>query len=263
MQIYAYDSLSTYLKDYYSLRKRKSPGFSIQVWADQIGITSNGAFSQMINGKRKIPARFVRRLAKYLKLNDHETQYFTELYLLERSNNEKTDTSFLDKLNPLKWNQKKVTENKNILSHPITFGIKTIFDRNKLKELSFENLRTLFSSDITDDEIKEGLKTVNQCHEVFEESEGERLVTTIDTGNVDIQKIHEYYLELAKKRVKSTNVHKREFNNYSFNIKKERLPEAKEKMRFFLDSFIEEFNDNENGDEVYQLGAYLYSLLGD
>lgn len=261
MQVYAYSNISNYLKDYFWQKKKQNPNFSLKVWCDQIGISSTGAFHQMINGKRPIPIKFLNTICESLKFNDQERQYFTQLYLLENSEVKTKKVSYLDKINPLKWKTKKIVKDPKILSAPLLFTMRTLLQRLSLKELNFSNFRTLLNNDISDNEIKEALKVAKEHKESLNNKE--RLVTTIDVPNVDIQEHHRYFLDLAARRILTSTVQNKEYNSYSINIKKERLNEAKEKIRFFMDSFIEEFDDDLEGDSSFQIGNYFFELTKD
>lgn len=257
VDIFQFDKITDFLNDVFKEKKRVNPSFSLRSWCQQMEISSPGAFNQMMNGKRPFPKKAINKITEALNLKDHEAVYFKELYLQE-DNNSKKISAILSKLNPKSWRPKKITKDEEILSSPLFFGVKTLKARDAFYSGTFSELRDLFCDDVSDLEVKEVVKILKAHNE--ELNLKKRLVSTMDVNNVKVQDAHDYYLELAKKRVHSVSLAEREYGSYSLNIDIKRLPEFKEKLRYFMDAMIEEFAEDKENMRTYQFGSYLYPL---
>lgn len=258
VDIFQFDSITDYLNGVFKQKKQVNPSFSLRSWCQQMEISSPGAFNQMMNGKRPFPKKVISKIADTLNLKYHEATYFKELYLQDDIEGPKKITKVLDKLNPRNWRAKKVTKDKEILSSPLFFAVKTLYARDAFYSGTFGELKDLFANDIEDNDIENVANMIKKHTQEIKSDK--RLVTTTDVKDPKVQDIHSYYLELAKKRVHSVPVDEREYGNYSFNIDPKRIPELKERMRFFIDSVIEDFAEDKEGMRTYQLGSYLYPL---
>lgn len=259
MNIYSYTNLANYLSDFYQFKKKDNPVFSLQIWCQKLGMTSTSALSHILNGQRAIPAKFVPKFIENIKLSDDEARYFMELYFQEKLNEKPNKNSFIYKMNPFNWKKKKITADYSILSSPLYFAIRTIMQRDGLENSNFESLRDILTNDISDSAIKKIMTLIHYQSDV----DSDRLVTTTDVPDPRVQDIHAYYLDLAIKRVKSVDITNREFSNYSLNIDPKNIPAIKKKIRFFVDSLIEEFDDDVKENCTFQFGSYLYPITKD
>lgn len=66
---------------------------------------------------------------------------------------------------------------------------------------------------------------------------------------------------MAAQAVQSQDVVSREFNSYSFNMKKDALPKAKTMIREFVNEFLSECEAKAGeGDETVQLNLQLFKI---
>lgn len=261
MQIYKYDRLSDYLKDIYLSKKKMNDSFSIRSWAIMMGIPSAGAFNQMLSGKRKLSLKYIPAIIQSLNLDENEKRYFLELYISDSSDEKSLEIKEnLQKLNPFKWRKKKKLIDEDLLDSHLFLVLRTILKRKPQLDLNFLKLRKLICDDIENREIINLIDKYNVLDKMKKRLYGkDRLVTQDDIENVKVQKGHQFFLNLASKRIKTTDVTERNYSTYSVNIDSHRLPQLKERIRFFTDSLIEEFGD-EKGDITYQLGNYLFPI---
>lgn len=263
MDIFKYYDISLFLKEVFESKKKENPKFSLRYWSNKLGVSSAGAFNQMINGKRAIPAKLIPRISNSLDFETSEMIYFKELYFIsKKTNNEQEKIKYLQEFNPYHWKKKHTVTDKKVLLSPLFFALKTLLKRKKNLPLKFNEVRKVLSKDIDNDDIKNALKIIRQS-EISKEEDSKRWVTTTDKVDSDVQRIHQYYLELAKKRVSSSVIDNKEFNSHSINIKPEHLPQIKDRIRYFTDTLIEEFDHDNETSETFQFGSYLYSLTGE
>jgi uncharacterized protein (TIGR02147 family) len=68
-----------FLKDYYEETKAKNPNFSYQVFSEKAGMKSKGFLHNVICGSRDLSKSNVFGLARAMKLNRKESEYFENL----------------------------------------------------------------------------------------------------------------------------------------------------------------------------------------
>lgn len=255
MDIYEYDDIATFLKDSFHQRMKDNSNLSLKSLSNKIGLSSSSAFNQMLRGQRPVPAKFIPLFVKELKLDLNEANYFNELYLKSKSEDSKFNMAILEKMNPKKWRKKIILKLKNI-PPPLFFAVRTFLKRNKNADLA--SLKENFST-LIDPKLLERSFTAIQTEKQSINSQ-DRVIATSGIPSIKVQDIHQFYLSLAKESLPVVDVEKREYNTYSINIKKEDIPLMKERIRFFFDSFIEEFGNDQEADSTFQIGGYLYPI---
>lgn len=256
VNIYEFESLSSYLKAVFEDKKKANPMFSIRAWCKVIGVTSPGALNQIVNGKRDMPLRHFDSLSDYLEIGVEEQEYLKELFFSSKV--KKDFRKRLQKLNPLLWKKKNIVKNKKVVSNFMLFTLRDLLKRADSKDLTFEDLRREFCEDISDEEIGKAYYGYMEYSDRL--AKKGRLKTEKNKTSESVQNVHEYFLELAQKRLKSVPVEKRNFTNFSINIDESRVEELKKRIEFYTDSLIEEFDDDKNANVTYHLGSLLYPV---
>lgn len=82
-----YENIRDYLADFYHDTKKKYPGFSHRVLAQKVGF-SNGYFSRILSGEKKISEALVEKFIAYLKLRGNDAEYFRALVIYSQSPDE-------------------------------------------------------------------------------------------------------------------------------------------------------------------------------
>lgn len=80
--IYAFDSASEFLRDFYQLKKMGNPGWSLSVWCRILGVDSKSTLSKVLAGDRKIGTSLEIKLLRYLALPPQEELIFKLLVRL-------------------------------------------------------------------------------------------------------------------------------------------------------------------------------------
>ncbi|MGL1900717.1 MAG: TIGR02147 family protein [Fibrobacterales bacterium] len=79
INIYDYWSSQLFIKDWFDDKKKNSPSFSFQFFANKGGFRSRSIISNVLTGKRNITIESLLKWAKLLSLNTKETRYFEVL----------------------------------------------------------------------------------------------------------------------------------------------------------------------------------------
>lgn len=255
INIYDYDDLSAYLKDVFFKKIETNKNLSLRALANKLDIPSSSAFNQMLRGHRPVPAKFITPIASELQLSGNELRYFNELYFKSKNQNDKSIDKVLKKMNPQNWRKKKFIQPESIPA-TLFFALKT-FSKRKI-DFNIANIKSNFSDFIDEAQLEKAFENFNQ--KAKKTNSSDRFVTKPDNASDKVKEIHINYLDLAQRSLLSVEPERREFNSYSINIQEKEMPIIKERIRFFLDSLIEEFGDDKNADATFQLGNYLYPL---
>jgi uncharacterized protein (TIGR02147 family) len=87
-----------YLRDYYSWKKRCSPVFSYQVFAQKAGFGSKSFLAHVIDGKRDLSRESVSKVARAIEMNEKEMAYFEDLVAYNQSADAKQRSQLLVRL---------------------------------------------------------------------------------------------------------------------------------------------------------------------
>jgi uncharacterized protein (TIGR02147 family) len=109
--------------------------------------------------------------------------------------------------------------------------------------------------------IKKGFVEVTKTPHVYRQKEID-FAPINDVRQIDLQRNHMRYLELAKHKV-NEELERREFQGLTIAVPSRRLPEAKKMLRDFFASFRAEFGNYKDNDSVIRLQAVLFYLTDD
>jgi len=112
INILEYKDIQKFLHDYWELKRKQNPAFTIRAWAIQMGMPHHTPLYEMIKGKRKVYTSFVPLFINSFKLNDLSANHLKLLVDIQRAKNE------LEKnLHMMKLNQGHLLQDFKILVH--------------------------------------------------------------------------------------------------------------------------------------------------
>lgn len=91
--IFQYVDYRAYLKDYFEESKAKSKVFSHMNFARKAGIKSSGFILHVMKGERNLTRPVLLKVARAIKLNKRETEYFEDLVCFDQAKNQ-TDKNY-------------------------------------------------------------------------------------------------------------------------------------------------------------------------
>lgn len=268
-EIYTYLEANKLLNKKFHEKKLKNSSFSIRSWAAQMGLKSHGSLQQILAGKRTLPKKYIPKIIQSLNLNTNEARYFETLIDFEKAKTVEEKEIYYQRLTHLRPSKQKIQaleiENFKYFQNPLHSIIRTMIERKDFKNSPMwikKNLR-----------LKTSLKEIKDVIE--------RLITLgfVSLNNNELKKIHqhirnkidvpsraveEYHQKMglmAAKEVKQQPIDEREYNSFCLNIKEDKMRDAKNKIRNFIDEFITEFEaPNKKSNNTYQLNVQLFSL---
>lgn len=266
--IYEFSNPQYFLSEYWKDKKSQNSALSIRSWAKQLGLKSHNPLYEIIRGKRNISKNFIPKFINNLNLSFKEGRYFEIMVDLQKSKTSEEKEFYLQRLNeysPKKKLRMKELDSFQYLKNPIHTLLLELSDLKDFKaDLNWIKDRLKFKTTLIEiDNALNVLLTLGLMKN--HESKGlvksqQHLYTKPDREDEALKQFHINVMDMAKEAVKEQPVWEREFNSYSINIKKNMLPDAKEKIRSFLSEFANEFEAQEaTGDHTYQLSVQFFN----
>lgn len=270
LSIYNYTEFHKFLRDAWEAKRAKNPHFSMTAFAKKLGLENSAPLSLALRGKRGLPKKYLPQVIQSLDLSQDEANYLEVLSDLSRAKTPEQKILYMEKLKKISPNEYlngDTVDEFKFLSNPLHATLLEMIDLKDFSKDPYwiqEKLAFHYSLfDITDAfnrlrELKliavdDQTKAIAKIHR--------HLKTPDDVVDLSTQKFHQEASDWAKKAVVRQPVEDREFHGYAFNVKKKDVKKAKEKIRNFLDAFIEEFEAPQGeGDQTYQFNIQFFRM---
>lgn len=270
LSIYNYTEAHKFLKDAWKLKKKKNPAFSMSAWAKQLGLENSSPLSLAFKGQRSLPKKYLPQVVTNLDLGAQEALYLEALLDLSRAK-EPTQKMFylkrMAELSPLGASPSALVDEFKFISDPLHTALLEMTD---LKGFKLDPLwiQSRLRMTATREEIAEAITRLLDLNLLSKELGAGRvrkthknLGTEQDVADHATKQYHKSVCELAAKIIFEQAVHEREFGSYTFNLKKQAMPKAKEKIRKFFDEFFNEFEaEPGTAEDTYQMSLQLMKL---
>ncbi len=272
LTVYDFDSTRDFLRVTWENKKARNPSFSIRAWAQQLGFKSHNSLYQIINGQRTMPKSMIPKLKSSLKLAAKEVRYLEALVDLEKSKTQTESEIYLERLQKLspKLNHSFIEiQNYEFFRDPVKAAIGELATTKGFK-VDAKWIKQQLVFDVTVYEVNRALDCLKNIGLLVESKDGKlqrskaRIASTNDIKSLALQDYHKKLCTLAAKEVSEQDVDKREYHGFLFNIKKEDIKDAKQKIREFIKEFSNEFEAPVGvSADTYCLQTNLFSLIKD
>lgn len=264
-EISRYMSYRDFLRDFFEYKKSLRAGFSYRQFAGLVGLKSPNYLQLVIQNKRNMTEETGGRVAKALKLSKNEALHLEALIRLDNA------TSSDEKVKA----QKNIHASlKRLLSRYVEKDAQDILTR--WYHLLVREMVSLQDFEASGEYISERLQGIISAEEAeksfafllksgYLHQEKGRYVQAdpvLDTG-LDIfnhsfmQDYHAQTLKAWSQNIDKLGYENQELGILNIPINKKSLPELQEKIRQFQDEIIGWCQNQENCDELVQLGTYL------
>lgn len=241
--------LQNALKQEYKRRCDLNPSYSVRAYAQSLGINS-GSLTSILNGKRSIGTKVAKRLINQLELSGWDKNaYLNEQFGLSKTlpTNKKLKRQLEEDEIELisSWEHFAILsyletpQSKTLVSIANKFNLPIGRCRQALERLSRLNL-------LVQEDGKWKLKD-DVCD----------LETTHDIPNYAIRKAHKEYIQLASDSIEQHHVDDREIIGTTLAIDPNKIPEAKKRIRTFLDD-LSKYLSEDNKEEVYRINLQFF-----
>lgn len=238
----------------------KNPSFSIRAFAKKLNLHPS-ATNEILKGQRKVSRKMAEKIADALLLDPTEKSVLLQNF-------------------PEKMNRESKHKNRKVNTEETSAFIKLSADQFALisEGIHFALLSLIktegFQSELewmaerlgeTKSSIQKALQRLMSLHLIKLDKYGNivrtcaPITTSDDTLNLSLQKSHIEDMEIAKEKLLSVDVKKRDFTSLTLPVEPELLPKAKEILRN-AQLQLEELMEGGKQQEVYKLSMYLYPL---
>jgi len=269
LDIYKYTEFHTFLTDAWKEKRSRNRAFSMSAWARQLGLENSSPLSLAFKGKRALPKKYLPQIIRTLNLDTNQGHYLEALLDLWSARTPEQKLLYINRLRDLAPGeafQAQVVDEFKYLSNPIHGAIIEMTD---LKEFVNDPqwIQRRLGFPVSLSEVSETLARLQQLKLLKMDDSGrlvkthKHLSTEQDVADLGTQNYHRAISELAAQAVSEQNINQREFDSYSFNLKKEKMAKAKTMMRQFINDFLKECEAQPGeGDETFQLSLQLFQI---
>lgn len=243
------------LKDCLSLRQRTNPNYSLRAFARDLGVDSS-TLSQIINGKRSIPAKNSRDLATKLNLSPKESTLF-----IESTNRSSTSIDNI-KISPLDQRFMLDESYFKVIAEWEHYALLDLFDLTDFEPTTSYIMQKL---DLTENRTEVVLNNLLTCGLLIRDEKGQLkkaypdIRTTEDAKGEALNQAHLEELDLAKQKLHSIQKELRDYSSSTFAIDMNKMTEAKTIIREFRQKMTALLKNGEKT-QVYMLAIQFFPL---
>ena len=240
--IYANQSSRSILMAYLDARKQQDENFSVRKWANLMGMNSHSLLALQLQGKRKIKAQHVDRLASTMGLTENELRFFKGVTIVEKStSDEERNYNLTNLLQNIPNNHLKTRKYNEfiLLADWLNMAILALSELDHVV-LTEEYILEKLGHKASKAEIVNALELlVNE--DLLKRNDGQfevtyqSICTNNDYADLGIKEYHKKACELAKDSVDQIDLDHREFQSFCMGIPDEKIPLAKDMIRKFRD----------------------------
>lgn len=267
--IYCYNNAVEYLRDVYKYKKKINPNYSLRAWSKKMGFKSHTPLVLILNKKRDVSPKQIKKLLAGMDLDNNEAIYFEALAHMDACKsasqkemyeavlqNHHPDNDFssmeLEKFRMIaNWYYAAIiemTELKDFKADPVWISkrLGNKIDANEA-QLALEKLLDFGLLK------KRGRKLVKV---------NKSLTTPRNIGGEAIRKHHKEMIDLANKSVDEQKASERVLNSCSMTIDSSQIEKAQDLILKFRKN-MEKTLETPKGDHTYQLCVQFFRLTED
>jgi uncharacterized protein (TIGR02147 family) len=266
--VFRYNDPVAWLRDVVAY-KTEDGRLSFRALSKHLGFGAPNYLQLLLKQERRFTVDAARRIGKGFKLDRYRTKYLECMARLALKPDLRRQEVLLEEMKKLieasgrasykdpgihsKWLHAIVFELVNISNYELTVA-------NVARSLRGIATKAEIEESI-DFLIKRGFVEETASPGIFRQRSIE-FVPINDVRQIDLQRNHMRYLELAKHKI-NEELEKREFQGLTIAVPTRRIPEAKKMLRDFFAEFRKEFGNYKDNDTVIRLQAALFHLTDD
>lgn len=262
-----YKNIASFLQAFAGHSKRRNYKWSYALWARQLQIKSPALLHMMVKGERVLTTSVAEKLILFFKFNQRDRLHFFDLVQASRLKPNSTTYADLrhriENRSPLRKSKMNFAETEKLLSRWSLLAIREMVGLSGFKETA-RWFKSRLRFPVEAHEISENIKALLQLG-LLARKDGrlvlneENYATPTEQTNISIQKFHREILQIAREAIPCTDVSLREFGAITFNIRADKVDEAKNMLRDFMLDFVKH-TQAEYGDETYQFNIQFFPL---
>lgn len=257
----------SFLRLYYSFVKARTPGYTYERFAADLGYAETNLFNQIVNGSRKMMPRIAQDIAPHLGLKHEQRRYFINLVTFASSRRNEIREKALQSLFAIK---QELAPSDLEKTHQEFFSS---WHHIMLRELVAcrpigkdpEQIVDQLTLSLRPEQIRSSLEVLERLGMIYFDSEKNRYIQTEpefstghETHGMSIIKYHQDMLDLTKKALVDISERERDVSALSLGLDESGLRQLKILIHEFQAKALELSNLCQNPTDVYQLNLQLF-----
>jgi len=263
--LFEYTDYRLFLRDYYSIRKKRYPHWGLESWARHLNIRSKSMLGMILNGQRHPGPNLVGSLQIYFGFSQEEARYFSDLVgVTKNSRNESIHFLLKERLARSRSSGEFESLNLDVFSTMANWYYVAIRELSAVKgfRLDPDWISHQLYGRVNAREVKMALSVLQRLGLLVASGSPNPTHLSIadkDTSSEAVKRFHEQSLDLAKQQLRATEPEEREYFSSTFAVRENDLPEAKKQVREMVNRFADLIENNQ-GDRVYQLEVAFFPV---
>lgn len=246
-----------------------SEGLSLRKANARCGFKAPNTLQLILSGQRNLAAVSAKKIAKALKMNDEQREYFLHLIELNQSTDVQKREQLIEKLKFL--NRKKTTGTLPEASYGLYEHWSNVVVRECLGchngKVDIQTLHKKLVPSVSEERIDRCLTVLTKLGFVrFENGVYHLREATLRTGdhfrNILLIQFHMQMLDFAKESISRFSGQERELGALTLALSDEGFEKVKEALKEFKERVLEISEADRSRDQVYQLGLQLFPVSG-
>lgn len=268
INLFEYRDYRKFLKDWYEGAQNRRPRYSFRALAQRAGFKSSNFLMLVMQGKRNLTEESVAKVARALGLNKQEGEFFRNLVLFNQAEtHEEKDTHLRRLVQSKKFQQLKPIEKKNYeyyssWYHPVVreLVVSKEFDGTP------EWIAAKIFPPITPAQAAKSIELLEKMGliEKSPDNKWKQPQTLLTTGpelvSVVVHNYHKALLDVTKAMMDRLSMRFRDVSAMTLGIRKERLPQLREKIREFRREVMKMVAEDTEPEHVVQLNIQFFPV---
>jgi uncharacterized protein (TIGR02147 family) len=263
-----YDDFKTYLKDFYSDRKKRFSYFSYRYFCNKAGLKSPSHFREIISGKRKLTSKMLDAFIKGMELSDTDSRYFATLVNFNQSKNAAQKQQLLLQIRGLKRKVKQAlvsTDRYEYYSkwyNVIIRELVCLIDWND----DYEVLARSVVPPIKKSEARESVEFLLGAGFLEKSPDGRyrqrdpAITSGPEVSSLGIRAYNGFMAERARKAIEEFPATERDIQTLTIGISDEGYRLIKQEMQEFIGRVVRITDDDKGSDRVYNVNVHLFPM---
>lgn len=269
--IFTYLDYRSFLADFFAVKKKDNPHFSVRMVAYRLGCNP-GFFTRVLKGTRNLSPHYILKLTDVLKLNAKQKRYFELLVNYNQAKKQIEKDHYFRQLDIFRSSKVKTTALAQHAMYAEWFYVvlRELINIIPCKNFSEETCRLIakhFDPRVRPDQIRQALAILDDVGMLKRSGNGtftvkERFITTgIDIPQVIINRVLIQFIDLARFAVDRFPRQERSLSTLTFSVSERGYEKIREKLDQYRREILSIVNEERDMiDRVYHLNMHLFPV---
>ena len=266
ISIFNYTDFRKFLTDYYQDRKKEHPRFSYRALTAQGGVNA-GNFAKMLKGERNLSLGAAFKLARALKLNKRERDYFQAMVLFGQAENHEEKRRSFEELMAFKESSVRILDANQYRFYDKWYytAVRETLAFFSLTDSNFDALGKCIIPSITEKQVAQSIALLLDLKLAEKTDQGtyRRTNALISTGN-DIRSLtlNNFVINTMRLAEQAINQGRKDTNlsSVTFSVANRDFEAIQEEVRKCRRRIMEIAKESADPDRVYQFNVQLFPM---